>query len=288
MNDYKCGYAKVEMTYCATVMERIESKQNPRVKQLVKLRKRKYREAYQQYLIEGCRETMRALEGFAQIKELYVCRSFAGGEELASIVEMAKRNNIAIFELGQAVFEAVSYREGPDGILAVANACLPSLDSLQLSAQPLLLIADGLEKPGNLGALLRVADSAGADALICCDLQLDVFNPNVIRASQGAFFSTPTYVGECGEVTEFLKARGITICVTSPRAVTCFWDADLSGPTAIVVGNEHAGLSDAWLQQADVTVSIPQRGQSDSLNVAAAATLMLYESLRQRGLSAGG
>jgi len=264
-------------------VEKIESRQNPRIKTLVKLRERKYRDALGLYCIEGVRETSRAQRSPAiRLQELYICPSLFRTAATQAIIDRAKTQGTAIFEVAPLAFERACYREGPDGILAVAATELPALSTLHIGDQALLLVVEGIEKPGNLGALLRSADSVGADALICCDLELDVFNPNVIRASQGAFFSVPTYLASPQATCQFLCCHAIQVLTTTPQASTVYWDADFTQPSAIVMGNEHTGLTKTWLEAQHTPICIPQRGCSDSLNVAAAATLVLYEALRQR------
>lgn len=249
----------------------------------MKLRERKHRQAMKCYTIEGHRESSRALQSNnTQVKEMYYCPELFSSAAHASFIEEAQDKDIPLFELTKIVFERASYREGPDGILMLAETNLPTLDEITLSNNPLILIAEGIEKPGNLGALLRSADSAGADALICCDLNLDVFNPNVIRASQGAFFSTPTFIADRKTIAAFLKQQNIKLFSTTPAATIDYWQADMQHPTALALGNENEGLSDFWLQPDFEKIKIPQKGVSDSLNVSAAATLVLYEALRQR------
>lgn len=264
-------------------MPLIESKQNPKIKTLVKLRERKQRDASGLFLVEGYRELERAIKSRFEIEELYFCPAFYRSGEFDALVEKVTTAGMNTQEVTQAVFEKISYRDGPDGILAVVQQQNLELSSFDLPANPLLVVVEAIEKPGNLGAIMRSADSAGADALICCDPVIDSFNPNIIRASQGAFFQLPFYQASSEAAIDFLNQNGVHIISTTPGAECLYWDAPLKGPAAIVMGSEKEGLSDTWLGADNGTqVTIPQKGISDSLNVSVATSLVLYEALRQR------
>lgn len=188
-----------------------------------------------------------------------------------------------IITVNRAVFEKISFRENPDGWLGVFPISQISLDHLELSQTPLLIVAESIEKPGNLGAILRTADAAKVDALLVCDPRVDLYNPNVVRASRGALFTVPTVETSNAQALEFLQARSIKILAASPQAEAEYTQQDLRGPTAIVVGTEDEGLSEFWQNQADAKIMIPMRGKVNSLNVSIAAALIIYEALRQRG-----
>jgi TrmH family RNA methyltransferase len=262
--------------------EVIQSRQNPRVQALARLRDRAEREARGLFIAEGLRELSRAIERKVEVLEIYFCPSMFRGSEAAELVTNARVAGVDCCELGVSAFEKVSGREGPDGLLGVAKTWDCSLGQLKPSANPLLLVAESVEKPGNLGALLRTADSAGCDALIVCDPITDVFNPNVVRSSQGALFSMPVAVCTSHEAAAWMKARGIRSLATSPAATKAYWDVDCRGPVALLLGSEKDGLSDFWLKGADEKISIPQAGLSDSLNVSNAAAICLFEAVRQR------
>lgn len=262
--------------------EVIQSRQNPRVQALARLRDRSERESRGLFLAEGLRELSRALERKVEVTEVYFCPSMFRGSEAAELVTNCRAAGIDCCELGVSAFEKVSGREGPDGLLGVARTWDCSLARLKLSAKPLLLVAESVEKPGNLGALLRNADSAGCDALVVCDPVTDVFNPNVVRSSQGALFSMPVAVCSSAEAAAWMKQQGIRVLATTPAATKDYWDVDCRGPVAILLGSEKDGLSDFWLQGADEKISIPQAGLSDSLNVSNAAAICLFEAVRQR------
>jgi TrmH family RNA methyltransferase len=262
--------------------EVIRSRQNPRVQALARLRDRAEREARGLFIVEGLRELSRAIERQVEVLEIYFCPSMFRGSEAAELVTNARAAGVDCCELGVSAFEKVSGREGPDGLLGVAKTWACSLERLKLAANPLLLVAESVEKPGNLGALLRTADSAGCDALIVCDPITDLFNPNVVRSSQGAVFSMPVAVCASAEAVAWMQAKGIRSLATSPAATKTFWDVDCRGPSALLLGSEKDGLSDFMLGSAAERISIPQAGLSDSLNVSMAAGIVLFEAVRQR------
>lgn len=264
-------------------IEKISSLQNPRVKQLVRLRDRRPRDEAGVFLVEGYREIRRALEKGVQLTELYFAPDWFLGENEPALIAQARAAGAAAFELSKDAFAKVAYRERPDGLLAVAPQWRRTLEDLALPAAPFLLVVEAIEKPGNLGTILRSADAAGCHAVIVCDPVTDIFNPNVVRASTGVLFSVPLVVAESGPVRDWLRARGIRAVATTPAAETLYTSADLRGPLAIVMGSEQYGLSDYWLKQSDLTVRIPMAGQADSLNVAMATIITLFEAVRQRG-----
>jgi len=261
--------------------EFIQSRQNPRVQNLVRLHERTHRDAQQRFLVEGRRELERAL-GEGVIEEIYFCPELFRDASSQDLVERANQADVAVCQMAPMAFDKVTLREGPDGLLGVARAWHLTLPDLKLSATPLLLIVERVEKPGNLGALLRSADAAGADAVIVCDPVTDLFNPQVVRNSQGALFSMPVAVVSPQEALDFLRANKIALVTTTPAATLDYWDADLRVAAAIAVGGEKDGLTPFWLEAANQSVRIPMKGQTDSLNVSAAATLALFESVRQR------
>jgi len=263
--------------------EVIHSRQNPRVQGVAKLRDRAVRDARGRFLVEGFRELSRALERKVALEEIYFCPDlFKDVPASQALLGSARAAGIALCELGDAAFDKVSGREGPDGLLGVAETWEVSLARLALGKDPLVLVAEAVEKPGNLGALLRTADSAGCAALIVCDPVTDLFNPNVIRASQGAAFSVPVSVASSPDAIAWAKAKGLRILATTPDGAKPLWDVDARGPVALVMGSEKDGLAPAWLAAADARVFIPQAGLSDSLNVATAAAVCLFEAVRQR------
>ena len=281
--------------------EIITSLQNPRLKELVKLRDRRPRDEAGVFLIEGYREIRRALEKGIVLHELYFSPGWFLGENEPALLAQAEAAGAKLFELSREAFAKAAYRERPDGLLAVApqwrrtlerrgervvpNA-LASAESTSASettrSTPFYLVVEAIEKPGNLGTILRSADAAGCDAVIVCDPVTDLFNPNVVRASTGVLFSVPCVVEEGPRVLDWLRRHQVRIVATTPGATELYTAADLKGALAVVMGSEQYGLSDFWLKNADLTVRIPMAGQADSLNVAMATTITLFEAVRQR------
>jgi TrmH family RNA methyltransferase len=246
------------------------------------------------FLVEGYRQIVRALDKDIALTELYICPEWYPGDQgnEPALIARAQEAGAKVFQLTKDAFAKVAYRERPDGLLAVAPQWRRTLADLETLLQakynntrpdPFLLVVEAIEKPGNLGTILRSADAAGVDALIVCDAVTDLFNPNVVRASTGVVFSVPVIIAESTEVRPWLAARGIRAVATTPSATDLYTDTDLRGPLAIVMGSEQYGLSDYWLREADARVRIPMAGQADSLNVAMATIITLFEAVRQRG-----
>ena len=263
-------------------MAELTSIRNPKVKRAAKLRDRRDRDRAGLFLIEGYRELLRAVDGGHLIETLFYCPALFLGSNEAALIERVRQGGAALHSCSRAVFEKLSYRDRPDGLLAVAPQGYSCLDELALRSEPLLLVAEAIEKPGNLGTLLRCADAVGIDAVIVCDRCTDIYNPNVVRASVGTLFTVPVVETTSDEALQWLHARGIVVAAATPAAAECFTEASLTGPLAIAVGTEQLGLSQRWLDAADIQVQIPMNGVADSLNVAIAAALLMYESIRQR------
>lgn len=266
----------------------IQSLQNPRVKRIAKLRERRSRDKEQCYLIEGYRELLRAQEAEVPVDELFICSELFLGENEQDLIRIFEARGTKILSCSKEVFGKISYRDRPDGLLAIAPQQRKGLDALAallqtLQRHPLILVAEAIEKPGNLGTILRSCDAAGADALIVCDRCTDTYNPNVVRASVGTLFTVPVFEADSASTLAFLRQQQIQILAATPQAQALYTNVPLTGPLAIAVGTEQLGLSEAWMGEADLQVAIPMRGQADSLNVATATTLLLYEVLRQRG-----
>ena len=263
-------------------MTPITSLQNPRIKQIVSLHDRRKRDQAGVMLVEGYEELALALASGASPVELYVCPPLFRDRAQADLIAAAGAAGASVIDVDERVFAKIAYRENPDGWLAMFRAEHHTLDDLRLSANPLLVVCEGVEKPGNLGAMLRTADAAGIDALISCDPHTDWANPNVIRASKGALFTVQTAEADSRRAIAWLHEREIQIIAATPAASTLHFGADLRGPVAIAVGTEKQGLSDLWLQGADIAVRIPMSGKVNSLNVATATALLVYEVVRQR------
>lgn len=262
-------------------MINISSLQNAQVKRAVALRDRRDRKETGLFLIEGYRELKRAVDQGRKIESLFVCPEFFLGENERELIQKC---NAKVFTCSKEVFAKISYRDRPDGLLAIAPQTHLHLSDLQshLSDIPFLLVAESIEKPGNLGTILRSSDAAGVDAVIVCDPTTDIHNPNVVRSSIGTLFTLPVLESGNEETLNYLKTHKIAIVAATPHAELEFTEADLTVPLAIVVGTEQYGLSDNWMKNADIKVRIPMCGVADSLNVASATTLLLYEVLRQR------
>lgn len=260
----------------------ITSLQNPKVKQVVALRDRRDRERSGLMRVEGYEELSLALGSGAQPVTVFVCPALWRLAEQETTVEQAEAAGAEIVEVTEPVFQKMAYRDGPDGWLATFPLLRTTLDDLRLDANPLVIVAEAVEKPGNLGAILRTADAAGADAVIAAAPHTDWSNPNVVRASKGALFTVPVAAASSAETLAWLRAQGIRIVAATPQATAIYTAVDLRGPIAIAVGEEKYGLSDAWLAAADVGVRIPMTGRVNSLNVATATALLVYEVVRQR------
>jgi RNA methyltransferase, TrmH family len=253
----------------------ITSLQNSNVKYIVKLRDdKRQRQRDGLMLVEGWDEINLALASGHQPQTLLTAPELASRQ-----IENVHTETITV---NRAVFEKISYRENPDGWLGIFPIPKFSLDDLKLSDSPFLIIAESIEKPGNLGAILRTADAAGVDALLVCDPRVDLYNPNVVRASRGALFAVPSVETSNESALEFLRKQGIKIVAATPQAETDYTRQDLRGPLAVAVGTEDEGLTDFWLRQADVKVKIPMVGNVNSLNVSIATALIVYEAMRQR------
>jgi len=266
----------------------IASPHNPRVKSVAALRERRHREREQQTVVDGYDELSVALDCGARPAAVYVCPARVRDQRQMALAERARLAGAEVVPVEPRAFEKMAYRDDPDGWLGVFPLARRGLDDLALGAAPLLLVAEAVEKPGNLGAMLRTADAAGVDALISCDPNTDLGNPNVVRSSKGALFSVPVAEAGTDEAIAWLRRRGVRIVAATPDVesplgpAVLFTRADLRGPLAIAVGAEKPGLSPAWLRQADLCASIPMFGRVNSLNVATAAALLVYEAVKQR------
>ena len=259
----------------------ITSPVNPRVKQLVALRRRRARYESGVTLVEGHAEIELALSAGVRPRSLYFCPELSNLQD-RDLRERARDRGADVIQVSRPVFEKASYREGPDGWLAVVPAVDTRLAHLDPGPRPLILACAGLEKPGNLGAILRTADAAGVAAVIAADPVTDWGNPNVVRASKGTVFSVPVASASSAEVLAWIAEQGMQIVAATPDATRLVTDASLSGPVVIAVGAEQTGLPPDWLERADVRVRIPMFGLADSLNVATSAAIITYEAVRQR------
>ncbi len=277
----------------------MSSTANPLVKELVGLRQRRARERSGTFLVEGVREVSRALKAGVSARLLVTAPGLVAPEASLELTANAAAAGAELVTFAEAAFRRVSLREHPDGVLLVAATRRLSPADVTLGPGALALVLVGLEKPGNVGALLRSADAVGADAVFLApDVTgdgaggdearsvsdgVDLESPNVIRAAMGSSFALPVAVGDSAEVLAALRGAGLRVVATSPAAETTHWSADLTGGVALVLGSEHDGLSGWWLAEADQAVALPMRaGTADSLNVSVAGAVLLYEALRQR------
>lgn len=264
----------------------ITSLENPKIKLIQKLWNRRDREKQQLFLIEGYRELLRAGNKSQPCEYLLYCKELFLGANENELIHAYYRHGVPLFSCTEKVFRQISYRDRPDGLLAVARQTHLSLDGFESQLtevkNPFLIVAEAIEKPGNLGTILRSSDAAKVDGLMVCDRCTDIHNPNVLRASVGTLFTVPVVETESLQLLPFLKQRKIAIVAATPSAAQEYTEADLAGPIAILVGTEQYGLSPFWMDNADLKIKIPMLGVADSLNVAMAATLLIYEALRQR------
>ena len=225
---------------------------------------------------------MRALAGRAVMREAFVLPELMVEPEAHALLEKLREESVPVLELSREAFERLAYGDRLDGIVAVAETPPRGLEELVLPAEPLIAVVEGVEKPGNLGAILRTADGAGIDAVIVAESATDLFNPNIIRASLGTVFAVPVSVASTGEVLDWLAHRSIEIIAARVDGSVDYTEADYSGAVAIALGSEARGLSDAWGELARASVHVPMLGVADSLNVSATAAVLFYEALRQR------
>ncbi|MDD4024328.1 MAG: RNA methyltransferase [Kiritimatiellae bacterium] len=261
----------------------IASLSNPRVKHAVKLRQRSHRDENGQMLVEGYRECLRALDNGYRPQALFYCEAlYLKNLNEPEIVARCRALGAEILDCTEPVFKKIAYRERPEGLLIVGPHLTMKLSDLELPENALLVVAEAIEKPGNLGTILRSADAAGARAVIVCDRCTDIHNPNVVRASTGTLFSVPVVEADSDTVIAFLRERSFRILAATPHAERLHCEADLTGNVAVAIGAEQYGLTAKWMDAADLRVRIPMLGLADSLNVSAAATIMLFEAVRQR------
>jgi len=233
------------------------------------------------FVIEGYREISRAIISGIEIRELYVCKEFDSKGRSEELSELDTR--IQVFEVGKAAFARIAYREGSDGLIALAVPRNLKLHELKLSSNPLLLILESVEKPGNLGAIMRTADAAGIDAVIVCDPLTDIYNPNAIRSGVGCIFTRQVTICTSREAIKWLTAHKIKIFAAAlVEHALNYHQVDFRGPTAIVMGTEATGLSREWLEKSDAQIIIPMKGIADSMNVSTSAAVLVFEAVRQR------
>jgi len=281
--------------------EIITSAQNPKIKNLLLLQeKSKARREQGLFVVEGRRELEHCLEAGFQVRTLFICPELAGDEALSRAFTRtgprsgaeerasSPANTLSpvkeplVIEIPENLYRKIAYRESTEGIIAEVECKERRLEDLELSEHPLVMVLESVEKPGNLGAVLRSADAARADAVIVCDPLTDLYNPNLIRASLGGIFTVPTVAASSEETIAWLKARGIRILTAQLQDSSWYYDIDMTVGTALVMGTESTGLTDIWRRAADAHIRIPMLGRLDSLNVSVSAAILLFEAVRQR------
>jgi len=254
--------------------ELITSSTNPKIKNLLLLQeKSKARREQGLFVVEGQRELEHCINAGYKVHTVFYC------PEVAPVIPGLTGN---LIEVPEQLYRKIAYRESTEGIIAEVEAKHIGLEDLALPENPLIVVLEAVEKPGNLGAVLRSADAARADAVIVCDPLTDLYNPNLIRASIGAIFTVPTVAASSEETIAFLKARGVRILTAQLQDSSLYYDVDMKCGTAIVMGTESTGLTNVWRRAADAHIRIPMLGRLDSLNVSVSASILLFEAVRQR------
>ena len=268
-------------------IESITSAQNPKVKELLALQeKSKERRKKGLFVVEGRRELLHCIEAEFEPHTLFICRDILSDKDFDKILGAIKENfcdsTYPIVEISQQLYDKVAYRGGTEGIIAEMHCKDLSLEGLKMKENPLVVILESVEKPGNLGAVLRSADASGVDAVIVCDPLTDMYNPNLIRSSIGAIFTVPVATASSEDTIAWLKSKGIKIYTAQLQDSEWYYDTDMKGGTAIVMGTEATGLTNIWRKAADAHIKIPMLGRLDSLNVSVSAAILMYEAVRQR------
>ena len=273
--------------------EQVTSAQNPKIKHLLLLQeKSRARREQGLFVVEGRRELEHCLEAGFRLRTLFVCPELAAPEGIglpgASTLFLAPGRPISsgdiplLVEIPEALYRKVAYRESTEGIIAEVECRNIGLEDLELPEHPLIVVLEAVEKPGNLGAVLRSADAARADAVIVCDPLTDLWNPNLIRASLGGIFTVPTVAASSEETIAWLKAHGIRILTAQLQDSSWYYNVDMTVGTALVMGTESTGLTQIWRDAADAHIRIPMLGRLDSLNVSVSTAILLFEAVRQR------
>jgi TrmH family RNA methyltransferase len=265
-----------------TNSSRISSRQNPRVKDAARLRTGRGRQRAGQILIDGAREIVRAVAAGVRCVEAFICEELCISDDCRQTIETLRAAGAEMLSVTPAVYAKLAFGEREEGIIAVAETPRRTLNDLKLPSRPLVAVLEGIEKPGNIGAILRSADAAGVNAVVVADARSDLYNPNTIRASLGTVFRDNVCAANAPDALAWLRSKNFLIIAARPDAATLYTDIDLSGSTAIVLGSEAAGLTVAWRGEKVTPVRLPMHGLADSLNVSTTAAILFYEALRQR------
>ena len=260
----------------------LASPSNPRIRAAVRLRDRRERDATGLTLVDGARELRRALDARVDVVEAFVCEPLLAGEDARAVLDALRRRDVTVTTTTELAFAKLAFGDRSEGLVAVVRAPSLALADLVVPAEPLIVVIEGVEKPGNVGAVLRSADGAGVDAVIAASPRTDLANPNVIRASAGTIFSVPMAAASTDDVRRWLLDRGIRIVAARVDGALEYSGADLTGAVAIVLGSEAEGLTGTWAGADIVTIRLPMLGIADSLNVSVSAAILAYEARRQR------
>jgi RNA methyltransferase, TrmH family len=271
----------------------ITSMKNPRVAEAVRLRDRRHRQQQGRTVIDGVRELRRAVDAGVKIVEAFVCEPLCHSDDTRALVEALPQRGCEMLVVTEPIFQKLAFGQRAEGVLGVAEVPRHTLELLSqvdmgrrpegAGRPPLLAVIEAVEKPGNLGAVLRSADAAGVSAVIAADPRTDLYNPNAIRASMGTIFTVPVCEAASGETLAWLRERGFAILAARVDAAVSYTEVDYRGPAAIVLGSEAAGLSSVWTGSEVTAICLPMLGAADSLNVSVTAAVLFYEALRQRG-----
>ncbi len=263
------------------IHELITSLSNKKIKNIIQLEKSKVRKNQDVFVIEGIKEIEKALKAKYFIETIFYCKDVASVKNLNDI--LSNSPNSEIIEVNKSVYDKIAYRENSGGVIVLAKPKNLKFEDIHLSDKPLVLVIESVEKPGNLGAILRTADAAGIEAVIVCDNQTDIYNPNVIRASLGCVFTVPIIVTESKFAISWLKANKINIYATHLESSIPYNSIDFKKKSAIVFGTESTGISDLWIKNSNQNIIIPMKGEADSLNVSTSSAIIIFEAMRQRG-----
>jgi TrmH family RNA methyltransferase len=266
----------------------ITSLHNPRVKDAAKLRDRRERQKQGRILIDGARELLLALQAGIELVEVFVCRPLCRTERARAALDELETRGINLLEVSVDVFEKLAFGDRAEGVLGVASEPRRNLADIVLPENPLVAVLEGIEKPGNLGAVLRSADAAGVAAVVATGTGTDVYNPNAIRASLGTVFTLQVCTAPAVETLSWLRGHHLEIYAARPDATAQYTEQSYRGPTAFVLGGEAAGLSPIWTGQDVTPIKLPMKGAADSLNISVAAAVLFFEALRQRDWKAEG
>lgn len=264
-------------------MKYISSVQNQLIKDIFQLQeKSKARKKAQLFVIEGMREIEIAIKSEYQLTQLLICKQLVNDNKINALQKLVNNDNTEFLEISKEVYQKIAYRESTEGILAVAKTKNHFIKNIQLKNNPLVVVLESLEKPGNIGAILRTADAANIDAIFIADPKTDLYNPNIVRSSVGAVFTNSIFIGESSEIISYLKSNNISIYSAILQEAVPYYSVNYTKGAAIVVGTEATGLTDVWREHADSNIIIPMQGVIDSMNVSVATAILIFEAKRQR------